>query len=233
MRNNGYKIKVSFSKNTSNVPFNYDKYLRGFVYKAIPEKHGGNFSNYSFSRIRGGNKNGEYIDFEDGVYFIFSSTDKELALKFAREVEKIGELNWGMKVISTDIVVEINRNFYYICSSPILIRENGIIYTFKNDIEKNLDEILTNSMKRKIIGFDNNIIVENLEIKLLNKENPGFSRIRPIKTHGKENKAILGVECPVFIKGSREAVDYCYYNGIGECTGLGFGSIIENFRNFK
>ena len=133
------------------------------------------------------------------------------------------EMFGGMRVI--DMTIEetpdlSTRELFYL-GSPIFIKrfipeEGTKYYTFKDD-ESN--ELMKNTLihKMEIAGLP---LDETLDISFdltYAKKKIKFINYRDIR-----NKANL---CPVYIKGKPETKAFAWNVGIGNSTGIGFGSI--------
>jgi len=217
---------MRFHINTSGtrevLPFNYQPILTGALHKWLGNNNDhDSISLYSFSWLSGGEavKNG--LKFKNGASFFISSTDNEFLKSLYHGITKDPTIASGLKVISIDIqqnpVFENNSVFYV--ASPVLIKrkvgERIKHFTFK---EKESDTYLTETFKTKL--KEAGLSVEGVDIQFeRNYLNP---KTKLVHYKGIGNKVNI---CPVRISGSPEQIAFAWNVGVGNSTGIGFGSL--------
>lgn len=219
------RIYLKTSANTSVVPFEYQQKLVGVIHKWLGENEIHNsISLYSFSWLHNGKQVGNGFNFPNGASWYISFYDENLLKRIISKILVMPELFNGMKV--TDVSIEENpdlssRELFYL-GSPIFLKRYLIdksenkYYTYEDaDSGEIMKETLWHKMQIAGIPID-----ETLEI--------GFDltyvrkKIKYINYHNIRNKASM---CPVYIKGKQETKVFAWNVGIGNSTGIGFGSI--------
>lgn len=219
------RLNIKTSPNNRIVPFDYQNKLVGVLHKWIGENDIHNLiSLYSFSWLYNGIRNSEGLNFKNGAsWFISFHDDSKLKIILSSILEK-PEMFYGMRVV--DVSIEdtpdlSNRELFYL-SSPILIKyrnkETGKIthYTYE---DKEASELLKSTLLHKMqdAGLP---LDETLEI-YFDTEYKG-RKIKHVNYRNIRNKASM---CPVYIKGKPETKAFAWNVGIGNSTGIGFGSI--------
>lgn len=187
------------------------------------EEHG-SLSLYSFSWLHGGKLIEGGFVFPAGAKWFLSFYDTERAKHVMKNILDDPGMFGGMAV--ADILIEDtpnleSRNLFYL-GSPVHIKQFDSVsggtkqYTFEDEDAGTLMTCtLRHKMKMAGIQPDDTLRIrfnsdyENKKIKLLTYRGIG-------------NKASL---CPVFIDGLPETKAFAWNVGIGNSTGIGFGSI--------
>lgn len=227
-----FRTKLLLTCNTTLVPFNNQACIIGAIHKWIGKnnnKHGMS-GEWNVSMLSGGIRCGNGLTFNDG-FIIISGTDKEFRDMVVRGIVKDPTINWGMKVKSIELIDEYENHRSFFCVSPLLFRKqlsNRKHYFTFND--EDVNEFMTNRMKRVLTKVLPNVPLGNFSIRIGNREKDKLSRkIKDIILHDKSNRSFL---TNIIINGDRRAVDFCYYNGIGDSTGCGFGMLGVNCENY-
>lgn len=216
------RIYIKLKSDNKAVPFNYQPIITGTIHKwiGLNEIHN-KISLYSFSWLSGGRKKGGNLFFENGASFEFSAFDENLLKKIINGIQKDPVINYGLEV--SEIVIKetplFSKKETFFVSSPILIKrtedEREKHYTY-DQIETDLLLTETLKTKLKIAGLDDcNINVA------FDRNYPGVkTKLVYYKNIG--NKANI---CPVIIEGSPEQIAFAWNVGVGNSTGIGFGSL--------
>lgn len=216
------RIYIKIKSDNKAVPFNYQPILTGTIHKwiGLNEIHN-KISLYSFSWLSGGRQKGENLFFERGASFEFSAFDENLLKKIINGIQKDPVINYGLKV--SEIVIKetpmFSKKETFFVSSPILIKrtedEREKHYTY-DQIETDLLLTETLKTKLKIAGLnDSNINVA------FDRDYPG-AKTKLVYYKNIGNKANI---CPVIIEGSPEQIAFAWNVGVGNSTGIGFGSL--------
>ena len=225
----GYKSKkmrlnIITTANTSLVPFNYQQKLTGVLHKWLGknnEEHGG-ISLYSFSWLQNAVSNMDGLSFPKGAKWFLNLYDFERAKDVIAQIRKEPEMFCGLFV--NEVIIEetpdlSNRELFYL-GSPILIkRPNGnkiTEYGFDDSVSgRMLEETLKTKMQKAGLSDDDTLHIEfDLSYEKKKKKLVWYDGI--------SNKANM---CPVIIQGSNETKQFAWNVGLGNCTGIGFGSI--------
>lgn len=205
------------------VPLDHQRNLVGVINKWIgsSSREDEKKSLYSFSRLFGGKATPGGIFFPKGITMFFSSFHDELLKKIILGIQSDPEMFNGIIVeeltIQSDPSFETTDIFYP--GSPILIKrkeENNIRHLIYSDLNasENLRETLQTKMKQ--VGLEDN----TLKIEFV--ANDPTAKTQLINYHGIKNRASL---CPVKISGKNETKAFAWNVGLGNSTGIGFGSI--------
>ena len=217
------RIHLKLSKNNTSVDFHYISKITGTVHKWLKrnELHD-SLSLYSFSFFKGGIKKDNYLQFPTGTSFFFSSYDDIVIKNIIKGIQIDPSVAYGMEV--NEVIIQENPDFsnkeLFYLGSPVLIKRNingkdkHYIYT---DNEAGMLMVETIKRKLKQAGLcDETLSIEfdktysNPKTKLIHYNNVG-------------NKASM---CPVIIKGNPETKLFAWNVGVGNSTGIGFGSLI-------
>lgn len=219
------RIHLKTTANENLVPFNYQNKIVGTLHKWLGENEEHNLmSLYSFSWLHGSVREQNGLNFPKGASWFISFYDAIKVKKIVLDIQKNPEMFAGMRVV--DVVIEetpdlSSRELFYL-GSPIFIKRavtpGGEIkyYTF-NDVQS--AELMTKTLihKMEIAGLP---LDETLDISF--DLTYAKKKIKFINYRGIRNKANL---CPVYIKGKPETKAFAWNVGIGNSTGIGFGSI--------
>ncbi|WP_346237694.1 CRISPR-associated endoribonuclease Cas6 [Niabella insulamsoli] len=217
------RLYIKLSKNTELIPFNYQHMLTGVVHKWIGEKNQehGKRSLYSFSWLQNtvANKNG--INLNRDAYFFISAYDDTLIKQVVKGILKDPEMFCGSRVIDIQIreVPEFSNEERFFLNSPILIRKReGERTRHVTYLEEDFETLLMENIKSKLqlVGLD----TDDMGIEL--DKSYAFPQTKLVNYKGIKNKTSLA---PIIIKGSREQIAFAWAVGLGNSTGIGFGSV--------
>jgi len=205
------------------IPFDHQHLLVGTIHKWLGKRNSihDKVALFSFSRIRGGTFLQEGLIFEKGCSFFFSAYNPEIIKTLIGGVQK--DPSMFLKLIVNEIIIQddpdlSSRDLFY-PGSPVLIKrriDNDIKHT--TYIEPNASMYLKETLRTKMkhAGFSD----ENFEIRFNPLNNQASTKL--VNYKGIENKANW---CPILIQGSPEIKVFAWNVGIGNSTGIGFGSI--------
>jgi CRISPR-associated endoribonuclease Cas6 len=217
------RIYLNTSNNKELVSFNYQPKLVGVFHKwlGVNEMHG-NPAIYSFSWLMNAEVNKHGLNYPDGAKIFMSFHYGEHLKQVVNSILKDPTMCFGMKVVEVNI--EENPDFThrtkFQCASPIFVRrfegEINTHYTFENqEAGKFMEKTLL--YKMKIAGLPED---ESLKIRFDTSVNGAKTKI--IDYRGIKNKVNV---CPVIIEGKPETKVFAWNVGLGNSTGVGFGSI--------
>lgn len=217
------RLILDLSSNREVVPFNYQHKLVGTFHKwlGINELHD-SVSLYSFSWLFNGKKVKDGLNFTNGSTWNLNAFDEKILKEIVRAIQDDNAVAFGMKVKSVaiqDDPVFKNENIFKV-ASPIFIKqtiENRQKFFYFNDPESG--ELMTQTLKNKLkkAGLSD----EGVRIDFL-KDYPQAKR-KKVVYKGIEN---VGSICPVVVKGNAEQISFAWNVGVGNSTGIGFGSLI-------
>lgn len=216
------RLHLSIEPSKEILPFNYQPLLTGALHKWIGENNfHDHISMYSFSWLKNGQATKNGLQFKNGSQYFISSHSSELLKNIIKGIQDNPKIKDGFSV--QEIMVQDNPQFknesVFYCASPILIKRNingnTKHYTFGNE---KTDELLTETLKHKLkkAGLSDEGV------------NAGFDRsYRKAKTkviHYKSIGNLVNI-CPIKISGTPEQLAFAWNVGVGNSTGIGFGSL--------
>lgn len=222
------RIKLNFSKSTELIPIQNQSLVNSYVHKCLGKsnKYHDAKNDYCISNLQGGkrNKANDTVSFEDGGYIIVSSLNPELVNTFLIGVMNNQNFIGGMKFVGVDHIEEqfIDGWNHFATLSPFIIKE----YTSKEkysfvkltepDFSKKVKDYLINKIS-KIGNYD----LTDFDVIV---PNHAGHKVKPVLVKNTINKAN---QCHISIKCSAEVAKLIYYNGLGQSTGSGFGTIYK------
>jgi CRISPR-associated endoribonuclease Cas6 len=216
------RIHLKLSKNTEPVDFSYQQKQVGTIHKwlGINDIHD-QMSLYSFSWLKGGKKVNEQLDFANGASFFISFYDTSKLKYIIKGIQSEPDVFYGMSVnnITIQEVPMFETKQRFMAESPIFLKyskDKKSTYYYFTDAQS--DDILTNNAKHKLrkAGLSDNGL------------NVYFETNYPSAyTKGTTFKGIFtkGSVCPIIVEGSPEQIAFIWDVGIGNSTGIGFGSL--------
>jgi len=216
------RIHITIKSENKFVPFNYQPAITGAIHKWIGiNKIHDKTSMYSFSWLKGGRKNGDGLIFENETSFQFSSYNNELIRKIINGIQIDPTINYGLKV--SEIIIQqtpafSNKETFFV-SSPVLVKrkenEREIHFTY-DKVES--DGLLTETMKTKLMRAGLN--ADNVQVGFDRNYSGAKTKLVYYKQIG--NKTNI---CPIIIHGTPEQIAFAWNVGVGNSTGIGFGSL--------
>lgn len=219
------RINLKVSPNKEMIPYDHLPALAGTLHKWLgPNSEHNGLSLYSFSWLQNGiaSKNG--INFPNGTSWIVSAFNDDFLRRSIEGILKAPEIRWGMKV--TELTIQMLPDFRdhdetrFLVNSPILVKrsvENGgekhFLYT---DTES--DNLLTETLKRKLRAAQ----LDDSDISVRFDRDYHKAKTQLVKYRQINNRCSY---CPVLIKGSAAQKSFAWTVGIGNSTGIGFGSL--------
>lgn len=220
------RIYLHTTPNKEIVPFNYQQRLSGVFYSWLRnrnEEHG-RMSLYSYSWLKKGRMTEYGYEFPYGATWFISFYSEEMLKKLMKSILNQPQMFNGLTVC--DITIEDNpslseRSLFYL-GSPVYIQkhtpdlQNNTQYTFE-DIKA--DEMLTQTLLHK------------MELAGMRKDET--LRIMFDRSYSKKKTKLVSYKgiylrsslCPVIVEGKPESKLFAWNVGIGNSTGIGFGSI--------
>ena len=217
------RLYIKLSKNTQIIPYSYQHLLTGLVHKWIGknnEEHGKS-SLYSFSWLQNTSSNNNGINLNRDAYFFISAYDSDLIKKIIKGILSDPETFCGSRVIDVQIknVPEFSSEEKFFLNSPILIRQRvGEKTKHITYLDENFEHLLTENLKGKLKAA--NLSTENVLVEL-DKEY-AFPQTKLVDYKGIKNRTTLA---PIIIKGTPEQIALAWTVGLGNSTGIGFGSL--------
>ena len=220
------RIHLKTTPTVDLIPFNYQSKLVGTLHKWLGttnEEHG-KLSLYSFSWLHNGQRNGKGLVFPKGAKWFISFYDEAKLRLIIKQILNDPDMFSGMSV--SDIIIEetpnlSNKNLFCL-GSPIFIKglnantQKTKQYTYEDEASNNM-MVRTLQRKMKIAGIP---LDETLNIRF--DLNYLKKKTKLVTYKEVDNRANM---CPIFIDGKPETKAFAWNVGIGNSTGIGFGSI--------
>lgn len=220
------RLHIKLSKNTSIVPFSYqEQQVSKLHYWLGKNEIHDKLSLYSFSWLKNGRQEGSKgLNFRTGSQFFISCYDSSLIKQLIKSIQQDNDFGWGMKIKALTLEKEPDFEYQhrFLVGSPVFIKrsqaeEKGAKFFYYNDEEAN--QFLTESLQHKL--NDAGLSYEDVSVQFDESyQNP--------TTKGVTYKGIFnrGSICPVIINGTPEQLAFAWNVGVGNSTGIGFGSLI-------
>lgn len=220
------RIHIKTTKNKELIPFNYQQNIVGAIHKWIGDKnefHDG-ISLFSFSWLNGGKSKVKGLDFQNGASWFISCHEPDMLKKIITGIQEFPEIAFGLAV--SEIFIERDKTFHqsenrFLLGSPVLVKrylgENNVKHYSFEDEETRL--LLKETLLRKMNKAG--IIDESLSIYF--DKNYHSPKTKLVDYKGIKNKANM---CPIIIEANPETLTFAWNVGVGNSTGIGFGSLI-------
>lgn len=216
------RIILHLSKNKEIVPYNYQSFLTGTLHKwlGINTIHN-DISLYSFSWLQGAKAINKGLNFPHGGAWFISTYDQELIKQIIQGVQADPSIQFGMHVkeigIQEDPTFREEEIFHV--ASPILIKRNiGISVKFYLFQDAESNDLLTETLQTKLKKAG--LASDNFSIQFDTTYPKATTKL--IQYKNIQNKTSI---CPVIVRGTPEQIAFTWNVGIGNSTGIGFGSI--------
>jgi CRISPR-associated endoribonuclease Cas6 len=204
--------------------------MNGYIYKCLGELGKNNHNNpekkYSISLLCGGIHDGnKRLTFENGAYFVFSSTDNELTNQFLMGVLSNPQITTGLTFAGVEHMNEKIYDGYnnFVTLSPILMKEVGedgktrFVTLNDKDFADKFKQYLIKVAKKNIAGFD------ETKFDVIISDHKGH-RVKKVNVGDAVN---FGSSFNFKIISPRNVADFFYQSGIGVSRSSGFGTIYK------
>lgn len=225
------RLKLQLSPARETVPFNHLPVLAGALHKWLgpnPEHDG--LSLYSYSWLQGALMTSGGLRFLKGAQWHISALDGDFLMRSVQGILSDPQIRWGMQV--DQVQIEAPPPFpdagevRFLLASPIFIKrsipnpdkpegEEEKHYLF-NDPES--DRLLTDTLRHKLraAGLSDAGVQARFD--------RGYPKARTQKVMYR-NVGNMANYCPVFVRGTAEQLAFAWTVGLGNSTGVGFGSV--------
>lgn len=217
------RIHLKLTSNTENVPFNYQGHLVQKFHKWLGENaiHDG-LSLYSLSWLWGKvSRAKNSLNFREGATWLISAYDDALIKQLISGIMKDASVAFGMSVESMSLqqTPDFSGKAAFRVASPVFIKRtvgDEQQYYYAKDAEANgfLTETLQHKLERAHL---------NPDVKVYFDDSYQKPAIKGMVYKGQRMKGSI---CPVIVEGSAEAVGFAWNVGVGNGTGIGFGSLV-------
>ena len=250
------RIKVNFTKNTSEVPNNNQVVLQ-YVHKCLgrDNEYHDRTSLYNISHLYGGQINANdlnKLNFPNGGYFVVSSLDKEFMSNIVLGLLDNPEINYGMKFLNIE---HINEKFvdgwnHFATLSPFIIKgydEKGYSFmTLDGEYKRvdskwilepkenyNFQNVVKEYLINKVKKIDDTLDLSDFNVKIDELDKNGVKHnSHKVKKVYVKNVLNYANQCQVSIHCNRKVAELLYNIGIGQSTGAGFGTIYKTENHY-
>lgn len=217
------RIYLKTTPNTDPVIFDHLPMIVGTIHKWLGKNiEHGTMSLYSFSFLKGGKNEKNYLQFPQGTIWFISALDINMLKKIIDGIRKDPEIAFGLRVkeiIIKETPLFNNQEIFWI-ASPVFIKRTinneEKHYLFNDPVST---ELLTETLKHKmeIAGLNDDTLKVSFDLSYKG------AKTKLITYNEIKNKASW---CPVIIKGKQESKGFAWDVGVGNSTGIGFGALI-------
>ena len=178
------RLKINFTANTEDVPFNNQHILNSYIHTCLGRNnpyHDAK-SDYCISHLYGGKmKDKHSISFQNGGMIIITSKNETFLNAIIKGVMSNTDLGWGMKFKNIDFISEDFRDGWnhFFTLSPFIIKE----YKAKHDYkfltldDKEFDKKVTEYLKNKLLKIDESLKLDGFKVET---SKTGKERIKKI-----------------------------------------------------
>lgn len=217
------RIYLKLTRNKDYIPFNYQHLLTGTIHRWIGKDNTehGEISLYSFSWLQQAKANHNGIYLTSNSYFFISAYKEGLIKAILQGILSDPSVCCGIEVYEAQIMgnPKFSTEERFLLGSPAFIKRNvenvQKHFLFNDDLSS---QYMTDTVGKKL--------------SLANLSSEGFSiefdksymnpQTKLIDYKGIKNKVSI---CPVIIKGSPQQIAFAWNVGVGNSTGVGFGSL--------
>ena len=218
------RLYLKLNKSSYIIPFNYQHYLTGALHKWIGNNNDihGKISLHSFSWLQNVKANGNKgINLTRDSYFFISAFNESLIQKILLGIINDPTLFEDIRITDAEITQHptFSKQETFLTASPIFIKRrfnNHLRHITYDDPACN--QYLTETMKEKLQSAG--LPSDGLHIKFDTSSNS--ARFKIVRYKEIENRVNI---CPVTIEGTPEQIGFAWNVGIGNSTGIGFGSL--------
>ncbi|RYU92864.1 CRISPR-associated endoribonuclease Cas6 [Emticicia agri] len=218
------RLILNLSRNKVIVPFNYQEVQVSKLHYWLGKNDiHDSLSLYSFSWLKGGKAiDNRGLDFRQGAQYFISCFDVDLIKQIIKSIQQDNHFEYGMGITSLSLQKEpqfMEENRFQV-GSPVFIKrtvEGNSKFYYPSDDKANLllTETLINKLKKANINHKG--------VKVSFDENYQNILVKGTTYKGIQNK---GTICPIIIQGTPEQLAFAWNVGVGNSTGIGFGSLI-------
>lgn len=217
------RLYLQVTRNKKPISFNYQSFLTGAIHKWLGNnEHHGTLSMYSFSWFENvSTKRNAGIQLNNNSFFFISAFDEELIKKVVKGIMKDPSICYGSEVAKIQIrdTPVFTSKEKFLVGSPVFIKRR-----FDNS-EKHItyedplcNDYLTETLQKKLKAAQ--LPFENTQVRF----DPSYSSPKTKIISYKEINNRVNI-CPVIIEGTPEQIAFAWNVGIGNSTGIGFGSL--------
>jgi len=219
------RIYLKLSANRTLVDFNYQVKLVGALHKWLGpnQLHGQKRALYSMSWLSGGKSAAEVgLNFQYGAEWFISAHNTDFIKQIVSGILDDPSVAYGMKVqdISLSETPHFEGETRFLLGSPVLVKfdTEGKQHHFTFH-ETEADTLLTKTLCQKLSQA--NLSSDGVSVHFDRQSQRAKTKVATYRAI--RNKVNY---CPVIITGSPEQLGFAWNVGVGQSTGIGFGSLI-------
>lgn len=228
------RLLLKLNANRTPVEFNHLHILAGALHKWLgPNDEHNGLSLYSYSWLQGGRMRSQGLNFPQGAQWHISALDNDFLTRSIQGIFRDPGIRWGMRVEQCEILPPPAFPDFgevrFLCSSPVFVKrtlpdreEKHYLYT-----DPESDRLLTETLQHKLRAAG--MSEEGVSVRF----DRDYPKARTQKVMYRQIGNMANY-CPAFVRGSAEQLAFAWTVGLGNSTGVGFGSLIrDNLGNQK
>jgi CRISPR-associated endoribonuclease Cas6 len=219
------RIYLTLTPSREPVPFNHLPVLAGALHKWLgPNDEHDGLSLYSFSWLQGGTFTKDGLRFPRGATWFISAIDGDFLSRSIHGILADPALRWGMRVEQATLAAPPDFHdpdeVRFLLASPVFIKrklpdgkEKHYLYT-----DPESADLLTDTLRHKlqVAGLPDEGIRARFD------HTYPKAKTQLLTYRGIDNKCSY---CPVWVRGTAEQLAFAWTVGVGNSTGVGFGSL--------
>lgn len=233
------RLHFQLSPNRAPIPFNYVSHLTRILHDWLGRDnqwHDG-ISLYSLGWLQNGRSRGGALDFPNGARWMISAPDTPGGQDFLNRIAQ-GALSspgafGGMEIIETsgETTPDFGPRRVFRANSPIFIRgdklpdpDNPTKFLDKHILwdDPKSGDYLTKTLRHKLDKAGLSHLSDSAKVAFDLSYRAPKSKLITVKDDFRKRASF----CPVIVEGDPEAVKFAWCVGVGNGTGMGFGSLI-------
>lgn len=216
------RVYLQTTASNSIVPYDYQHYLTGAIHKWLGiNAYHDRLSLYSFSWLQGAKASSQGLEFSKGATWFISAHEVDFIKRLIAGIQEDPFIAFGMQVVSVTIqdTPDFGNQYTFMPASPIFIKrkfDQEDKYFLFDDPQS--AQYLTDTLSNKLskAGLDDPSLLVYFERTAF----PARTKMVHYKGIG-----IRGSHCPVTIHGQPSSLGFAWNVGLGNSTGIGFGSL--------
>jgi CRISPR-associated endoribonuclease Cas6 len=234
------RLHFTLSPNTEPVSFSYQHRLTGVFHKWLENNDlHDKISLYSLSWLDGSRRVRNKLEFAKGAKWFVSFFEDEYAEKLVHGALQDPEMFCGMAVtrIEQQTTPDFGEKYRFKVASPVYAKgkqpASGKPPHHYLWHEPEADAILTATLIHKMDEANKTaektlFTAEDKQVKVSFDRDFPAPKIKLVRIKTTDHKTSI---CPIIIEGTNKALQFAWNVGIGNGTGICFGSLKENLEN--
>ena len=220
------RLHFEISSSRFVLPYNYQNRLAGAIHKWIgpDNRYHGKSSLYSFSLLNGGeNVENRGLRFPRGGQWFISAFQPEFIKRIMEGVLRDPNITEDLSV--REMTLQEDPSFgqahVFKVGSPVLVKQRRPDTTVHHCTfsEETSDLLLTENLRGKLLH--GGLSADDVKVEF-RRDYPG-ARAKVLRYNNISNRVNF---CPIAISGTPEQLAFAWNVGVGNSTGIGYGSLV-------